>query len=126
MSSCICAYFVSLSPPRICFTDPFDHSCDPILNILDDTILHCQNSATLESAHGLLQTLTSDPKFAAMLTESSPASGRAGGSGGSVLNETLQGMGFGGLWQFCSLNPTREPDKPCFDQTEKLIEVRRE
>lgn len=111
---------------RICFTDPFDHSCDPILNILDDTILHCQNSATLESAHGLLQTLTSDPKFAAMLTESSPGSGRAGGSGGSVLNETLQGMGFEGLWQFCSLNPTREPDKPCFDQTEKLIEVRRE
>lgn len=101
------------------------HSCSPILSILDDTILHCQNSATLESAHGLLQTLTSNPKFAAVLTDSSSSSGRAGNGplSASMLNEILEDIGFGGLWQFCSLNPTQEPDKQCFEQTEKLIDV---
>lgn len=89
------------------------HLCGPILAILDETLLHCQNSATLESAHGLLQTLTSNPKFASAI-ESGGASG---------LNEILDDIGFGGLWRFCSLNPQQEPDKACFAQTEKLIDV---
>lgn len=89
------------------------HLCGPILAILDETLLHCQNSATLESAHGLLQTLTSNPKFASAM-ESGGASG---------LNEILDDIGFGGLWRFCSLNPQQEPDKACFAQTEKLIDV---
>lgn len=41
----------------------------------------------------------------------------------SALNDFLEDMGFGGLWRFCSLNPTQEPDKQCFAQTEKLIDV---
>lgn len=89
------------------------HLCGPILAILDETLLHCQNSATLESAHSLLQTLTSNPKFASAM-ESGGASG---------LNEILDDIGFGGLWRFCSLNPQQEPDKACFAQTEKLIDV---
>ncbi|KKY30300.1 putative ras gtpase activator [Diaporthe ampelina] len=89
------------------------HLCGPILAILDETLLHCQNSATLESAHGLLQTLTSNPKFASAM-ESGGASG---------LNEILEDIGFGGLWRFCSLNPQQEPDKACFAQTEKLIDL---
>lgn len=40
-----------------------------------------------------------------------------------MLNEILEEMGFGGLWRFCSLNPTSEPDKQCFAWTEKLIDV---
>lgn len=89
------------------------HLCGPILAILDETLLHCQNSATLESAHSLLQTLTSNPKFASAME-----------SGGALgLNEMLEDIGFGGLWRFCSLNPQQEPDKACFSQTEKLIDV---
>ena len=89
------------------------HLCGPILAILDETLLHCQNSATLESAHGLLQTLTSNPKFASAMET----------GGASSLNEILEDLGFGGLWRFCSLNPQQEPDKACFAQTEKLIDV---
>lgn len=93
--------------------------------ILDDTLLHSQNSATLESAHGLLQALTSNPKFATVMMESG-SSGSSNGSGGlaaSALNDILEDVGFGGLWRFCSLNSTQEPDKQCFAQTEKLIDV---
>lgn len=86
--------------------------------ILDDTLLHCQNSATLESAHGLLQTLTSNPNFATAMM--SPGGGN---NGSGTLHDILDDMGFGGLWRFCSLNPTQEPDKQCFAQTEKLIDV---
>lgn len=42
---------------------------------------------------------------------------------GTVLNEVLEDLGFGGLWRFCSLNPTQEPDKQCFAWTENLIDV---
>lgn len=94
-------------------------SCAPILGILDDVLLHCQNSATLESAHGLLQTLTSNSSFATAMMESGSTSNGAG----PVLTEVLEDMGFGGLWRFCSLNPTQEPDKQCFAWTENLIDV---
>ncbi|KAK7731831.1 Ras GTPase activating protein ira2, partial [Cytospora paraplurivora] len=92
------------------------HVCSPILAILDDILLHCQNSATLGAAHDLLQTLTSNPEFAAAMESGS------NGNGASVLNDVLEDMGFGGLWRFCSLNPQQEPDKQCFAQTEKLID----
>ncbi len=55
--------------------------------MLDDVLLHCQNSSTLESAHGLLQTLSSNPKF-------SQALGATG-----MLADILEDMGFGGLWR---------------------------
>lgn len=99
--------------------NPSLNSCGPILGILDDVLLHCQNSATLESAHGLLQTLTSNPSFATAMMDYVSTSNGAG----AVLNEILEDMGFGGLWRFCSLNPTQEPDKQCFAWTENLIDV---
>lgn len=46
-----------------------------------------------------------------------------GNNGSGTLHDILEDMGFGGLWRFCSLNPTQEPDKQCFAQTEKLIDV---
>ncbi|KAL2018057.1 hypothetical protein VTK56DRAFT_1323 [Thermocarpiscus australiensis] len=89
------------------------HLCGPIVSILDDILLHCQSSATLEAAHTLLQTLTSNAKFAGAL-ESSTA----------VLNEILDDMGFGGLWRSCSFNLSQEQqDRTCFVLTEKLIEL---
>ncbi|KAK3386913.1 hypothetical protein B0H63DRAFT_468596 [Podospora didyma] len=87
------------------------HLCGPIISILDDILLHCQNSATLESAHTLLQTLTSNPKFSTSLEST------------AALNEILDDMGFGGLWRSCSFNLSQEQDKQCFGLTEKLIEV---
>jgi neurofibromin 1 len=85
--------------------------CSPIASVLDDILLHCQNSATLSSAHDLFQTMTSNPKFASALESA------------GVLNEILEDMGFGGLWRSCSFSQTQEPDKQCFALTEKLIEV---
>lgn len=88
------------------------HSCGPIISILDDILLHCQNSATLESAHALLQTLTSNSRFASALEST------------SRLDAILADMGFEGLWRSCSLNLSHEQDKKRFLLTEKLIEVR--
>ncbi|KAK3683544.1 hypothetical protein B0T22DRAFT_468139 [Podospora appendiculata] len=87
------------------------HLCGPIISILDDIVLHCQNSATLESAHALLQTLTSNPKFVSALDST------------GMLNEILENMGFGGLWRSCSFTLSQEQDKQCFGLTEKLIEL---
>lgn len=87
------------------------HLCAPIVHILDELLTDCQNSATLESAYALLQTITSNPKFAAALQTN------------SVLNEILQDMGFGGLWRSSSCSHGQEPDKQCFALTEKLIEL---
>ena len=85
--------------------------CGPIISVLDDVLLHCQNSSTLESAHGLLQTLSSNPKFSHALETT------------GLLSEILEDMGFGGLWRSCSFNNPEEQDKRCFGLTEKLIEV---
>lgn len=74
-------------------------------------MLHCQNSATLESAHTLLQTLTNNPKFSVAMETP------------GLLNERLDDMGFGGLWRSCSFSSAQEQDKQCFGMTEKLIEA---
>ncbi|KAJ9149291.1 GTPase-activator protein for ras-like GTPase [Pleurostoma richardsiae] len=96
------------------------HLCGPIISILDDILLHCQNSSTLESAHRLLQTLTSNAKFASALESSNNL----------MLHEILEDMGFGGLWRSCSsLNggsgggTHEQQDRQCFLLTEKLIEL---
>ena len=88
-----------------------EHLCFPIVQILDDILLRCQNSATLEAAHGLLQAITSNPNFSIAMETS------------GVLNVILEDMGFSGLWRSCSFSQTQEPDKQCFALTEKLIEV---
>lgn len=86
-------------------------SCGPIVSILDDILLHSQNSTTLDSAHALLRTLTSSKQFTGALNSS------------GVLNEILEDMGFSGIWRSCSLNLSHDQDKHCFALTEKLIEV---
>lgn len=81
------------------------------MSVLDDVLLHCQNSTTLQSAHALLQCLASNPRFSSALE--SPG----------VLNDILEDMGFTGLWRSCSFSLTQEQDRQCFVLTEKLIEV---
>jgi neurofibromin 1 len=62
----------------------------------------------------LLQTLTSNPRFSASSLDTSAA----------ALNDTLDDLGFAGLWRSCSFNLAQEQqDRTCFGLTEKLIEV---
>ncbi|KAG9257667.1 uncharacterized protein F5Z01DRAFT_646667 [Emericellopsis atlantica] len=87
------------------------HLCGSMRTILDDVLLHGQNSAPLEAAHTLLRTLTSNKKYA-----------RAMNSGGSMA-EILEQNGFGGLWRSCSMGAMDDIHRDCFDLTEKLIEL---
>ena len=80
--------------------------------ILDDVLLHGQDSGTLEAAHTLLRTLSGDRKYA-----------RAMNSANS-MNEILEDKGFAGLWRACSsMGPMEDIQRDCFDLIEKLIEV---
>jgi hypothetical protein len=84
--------------------------CSPVANLLDDILLNCQHTPTVESAHGLLQVLASDPNFSkAMETP-------------SVVREILDENGFTSLCRN-SYNQGREVDGQCFVLTERLIEV---
>lgn len=80
--------------------------------MLDDILLHCQNTSTLEAAYALLKTLSSNAKFSGALE-----------SGSSMLDEILEDMGFGGLWRSCSTRHGDGVDKQSVYLTEKLIEV---
>ena len=111
-----------LTPPPPFFS-PSSPSCGPILSILEDVLLHSQRPATLQAAHTLLQTLTSNPKLVPALEH--------GGAGG-MLNEILEDAGLEGLWQSGVVFPPsrgtpsaqqEQLDRQCFGLTEKLIEV---
>ncbi|CAK7264908.1 Ras GTPase activating protein ira2 [Sporothrix epigloea] len=87
------------------------HLCAPITQILDDVLLHCHNSSTLEAAHGLLQTLSSNSKFLQVLDSA------------DMLKASLEDMSFGGLWRSCTFSNSLEQDGHCFSLTERLIEL---
>ncbi|KAI1472094.1 uncharacterized protein F4812DRAFT_416560 [Daldinia caldariorum] len=87
------------------------HLCPTIASFLDEVLLHGQSSSTLGSAHALLQTLSSNPKFTSALESA------------GVLNEILEDMGFEGLYRSSAFTNTQDPDKQCSLLTEKLIEV---
>lgn len=80
-------------------------------SILDDVLLHGQESAALEAAHSLLRTLTSDRKYSAAMGSMQP------------LAEVLDELGFSGLWRYSSQSSMEEVKQECFELTEKLIEV---
>ena len=71
----------------------------------------CQNAATLESAHQLLRTLTSNPKFAGGVDTT------------EMLEDVLDGIGFGGLWRSSTFHEVNEHEKQCIVLTDRLIEV---
>lgn len=81
-------------------------------SILDDVLLHGQNAATLEAAHTLLRTLSSDRRFVRQ------------GDSSNTMADVLEDKGFGGLWQSCSMGSMEDFHRDCFELTEKLIEVR--
>ena len=87
------------------------YSCEPLLAILDDILISCQNTTTLESAHQLFRTLTAIPKF------SSSADSM------EMLDEVLEGIGFGGLWRSSTFHVTNDLLRQCTSLTDRLIEV---
>ena len=66
---------------------------------------------TLESAHQLLRTLTSNPKFS------------GGVDTAEMLEDVLDGIGFGGLWRSSTFHVPNEQDRQCTALTDRLIEV---
>lgn len=85
--------------------------CGPVITILDDILISCQNAVTLESAHQLLRTLTSNPKFS------------GGVDTAEMLEDVLDGIGFGGLWRSSTFHIANEQDRQCTALTDRLIEV---
>lgn len=73
--------------------------------------MHCQNTAALECAYSLLQTLSLS--MGTLKVGEKPRS----------LVEIFEELGFRGLWHMCSLNKVWEPDLLYFTLTEKLIKV---
>lgn len=78
---------------------------------LDEILLNSQNSSTLEAAHLLLRTLSSNHKFIGAM------------AGQGVLMEILEENGLGGICKTCSFQQNQDLDKQCFALTERLIEV---
>ncbi|KAF4630487.1 hypothetical protein G7Y89_g7653 [Cudoniella acicularis] len=89
------------------------HLCAPIIRILDDVLLSCQNATTLESAHQLLRTLTSNPKFS------------GGVDTAEMLEDVLDGIGFGGLWRSATFHIQKEhtEERQLTALTDRLIEL---
>lgn len=87
------------------------HLCGPVIRVLDDILLSCQNAVTLESAHQLLRTLTSNPKFAGGVDTS------------EMLEDVLDGIGFGGLWRSSTFHAINEHERQCTLLTDRLIEL---
>ncbi|CZT46168.1 related to NEUROFIBROMIN [Rhynchosporium secalis] len=87
------------------------HLCGPIIRILDDILISCQNAVTLESAHLLMRTLTSNPKFTDGVDTS------------EMLEDVLDGIGFGGLWRSSTFHIVNEHDRQSTAVTDRLIEL---
>lgn len=85
--------------------------CSHVIAILDDLLMSCQSAVTLESAHQLLRTLTSNPKFS------------GGVDTAEMLEDVLDGIGFGGLWRSSTFHVANEQDRQCTALTDRLIEV---
>lgn len=67
--------------------------------------------ATLESANQLLRTLTSNPKFSSGIDTT------------EMLQEVLDGIGFGGLWRSSTFHVVNENGHQCTVLTDRLIQV---
>lgn len=87
------------------------HLCSTMRSILDDVLLHGQNATTLDAAHTLLRTLSSDRRYVRQLNLN------------TNVADVLEGKGFGGLWQSCSMGSMEDYQRDCFELTEKLIEL---
>ncbi|KAI1178220.1 hypothetical protein F4777DRAFT_586841 [Nemania sp. FL0916] len=85
--------------------------CSAIASLLDEILIHAQNPTAMKAAHELLQSVTSNPKFAAARDDH------------EALTDVLEDIGFEGLWRPNPFLQPREPDKQLIGLTEKLIEL---
>ncbi|CAF3480713.1 unnamed protein product [Fusarium graminearum] len=85
--------------------------CGAIRSLLDDTLLHSQNSTTLRAAHTLLRALSSSPQFSRAVDTT------------AALTNALDSMGFSGLWRSCSFSSMEDVNCNYLELTEHLIEV---
>jgi neurofibromin 1 len=85
--------------------------CGALPSVLDDVLLHSQESTALDAAHALLRTLSSEQRYS-----------KAMGSM-HLLNDQLNAMGFSGLWRSPKHTMIEDIKGECFELTEKLIEV---
>jgi len=86
--------------------------CGPVITILDDVLMSSQNAITLESAHQLLRTLTLNPKFSGGVDTT------------EMLEDVLDGIGFGGLWRSSTFHTSNDQERrQCTALTDRLIEV---
>ena len=67
---------------------------------------------TLDSAHKLLRTLSSNPKLFGSVDTA------------RLLEEVLDDIGFSGLWRSSTFHAANDQDKQRITLTDKLIEVR--
>lgn len=84
---------------------------EPVLGILDEVLLNCQNPSTLEAAHRLLRTMTSNPDLL----------GRANTE--QLLNRVLSEIGFAGLWSGSTFSTSDEFTRERTMLVDKLIDV---
>lgn len=94
----------SLLTPRGC-------SCGALPSIIDDVLLHSQDTRALEAAHTLLRTISSEQRYCEDL-----------GSLRTFL-DLLDEIGFGGLWREFGHLFSEAVTTDCFELTQKLIEV---
>lgn len=75
--------------------------------------MHCENLKSLESAHVLLRTLSSQPEIISS----------AGNITSSTWQDILEQRGLEGLTRTCSFRQNQGLDKDCLSLMERLIEV---
>ncbi|KAL6810242.1 hypothetical protein V8C40DRAFT_258827 [Trichoderma camerunense] len=89
----------------------FEQLCGAIPSLIEEVLLHSQDTSALKAANTLLRTISSDANFQDKMTSMRP------------LIDALHEMGFTGLWRFSSQDLGEEIRRECFDLTERLIEL---
>ncbi|KAG6075745.1 hypothetical protein E4U15_005492 [Claviceps sp. LM218 group G6] len=89
----------------------FTSLCGALPSIIDDVLLHSQDTRALEAAHALLRTISSEQRYCEDL-----------GSLRSFL-DPLDEIGFGGLWREFGHLSSEAVTIDCFELTQKLIEL---
>ncbi|KAG6057818.1 hypothetical protein E4U32_004924 [Claviceps aff. humidiphila group G2b] len=89
----------------------FTSLCGALPSIIDDVLLHSQDTRALEAAHALLRTISAEQRYCEDL-----------GSLRSFL-DPLDEIGFGGLWREFGHLSSEAVTIDCFELTQKLIEL---
>ena len=81
---------------------------------LDEVLVHGEHLKTLQTAHELLRTLSSQPEI---------ISSAASNNNNNAWHEVLAERGLEGLIRTCSFHQSHDLDRDCLGLMEKLIEL---